>query len=88
MRVKLLHSLAIAVSVIALLATPSHAINITSGDVVANNLGSYGFTASNSVLSYDGGVTDELYQMYGYIGNSNGVVADRSVGHGCAVRTS
>jgi uncharacterized protein (TIGR03382 family) len=57
-----------------LLAAPSAAIDITNGDVVVQNLGSYGFTSNNSVMSFDGGATDELYQMFGYLGNANGVV--------------
>ena len=65
-------------SALALLATiaiaaPGLAIDITAGDVVVQNLGSYGFTSNNSVLSYDSGGTDELYQMFGYLGNANGV---------------
>lgn len=42
---------------------------------MVQNLGSFGFTAANSFLSTDGGGTDQLYQMYGYIGNASGVVA-------------
>jgi hypothetical protein len=56
------------------IAAPGLAIDITAGDVVVQNLGSYGFTSNNSILSYDSGGTDELYQMFGYLGNANGVV--------------
>ncbi len=52
----------------------ARALNVTLGDVQANNLGSYGFTATNSVLSFDGGTTDQLYQMFGYLGNTNDTV--------------
>lgn len=50
------------------------AIGFSWGDVVVNRLGNYGFTNTNSVLSFDGGTTDQLYTMYGYLGNANGVV--------------
>jgi hypothetical protein len=50
------------------------ALNMSYGGVVVQNLSSDGFTATNSVLSFDGGTTDELYQMFGYLGNANGVV--------------
>lgn len=62
---------------LCLLLAPSaaSALDITWGDVVARNLGEYGFTANNSELSFDDGTTDQLYQMYGYLGNANGVVA-------------
>lgn len=53
----------------------ARALNVTLGDVRANNLGSYGFTATNSVLSFDGGATDQLYQMFGYLGNASDTVA-------------
>jgi len=55
------------------LASPSVALDITDGDVVVQNLGSFGFTANNSVLSFDGGATDQLYQMFGYLGTASGV---------------
>ena len=74
MRSSSVESSALALLVTLVLAAPSLAIDITEGDVVVQNLGSYGFTANNSVLSYDSGATDELYQMFGYIGNANGVV--------------
>ncbi len=59
-------------------ASVVNALDITDGDVVVRNLGSYGFTAGSSFLSFDSGATDQLYQMYGYLGNANGVVAVRN----------
>lgn len=54
-------------------SAPVHALDITFGDVQVQNLGSYGFTANDSVLSFDSGATDQLYQMFGYIGTAGGV---------------
>lgn len=56
-------------------ASDARALNLTLGDVRATNLGSYGFTATNSVLSFDSGTTDQLYQMYGYLGSASDTVA-------------
>ena len=39
-------------------APPVRALDFSFGDVVARNLGDYGFTAANSELSFDGGATD------------------------------
>ena|GEM_PF-5222527 len=50
------------------------ALNMTVGDVVVQRLGTYGFTSNRSVLSLDAGATDQLFQMFGYLGNANGVV--------------
>jgi hypothetical protein len=55
-------------------ATPAHALNMTVGDVVVRQLGSYGFVSNGSVLSTDGGATDQLYQMFGYLGTTSGVI--------------
>lgn len=52
---------------------PASALNIVHGDVDVRNLGSFGFTANNSFMSFDGGTTDQLYQMFGYIGTAGGV---------------
>ncbi len=60
---------------VLLAASDVNALNMTLGDVRAQNLGSYGFNATNSVLSFDSGTTDQLYQMYGYLGNANDVLA-------------
>lgn len=60
---------------LALIPTAGQALDITWGDVAVANLGEYGFTANNSELSFDSGATDQLYQMFGYLGNANGVVA-------------
>lgn len=65
-----------AASALLLLTGPAaHALNLTLGDVRAGNLGSHGFTATNSVLSFDSGTTDQLYQMYGYLGSAADTVA-------------
>lgn len=60
---------------VTLSAQQASALNVTLGDVRARNLGSYGFTATNSELSFDSGTTDQLYQMYGYLGNATDTVA-------------
>jgi hypothetical protein len=57
-----------------LAAAEAPALNIASGDVVVRRLGTYGFTHHRSELSFDGRATDQLHQMYGYLGNANGVV--------------
>jgi len=71
MRSPLRRTSLLAACAVLLLAAPSRALDITSGDVIVQNLGSHGFTANNSFLSYDGGATDELYQMFEY---TSGVV--------------
>ena len=55
-------------------ADDAHAIDITWGDVEVVALGSYGFTTGGSELSFDSGTTDELFQMFGYLGNTDDVV--------------
>lgn len=65
-----------------LAATPVAALNMVVGDVTVQNLGSFGFDvqgtdapgAENGVLTFDGGVTDELFQMFGYMGTASGHV--------------
>lgn len=74
MRLYTLRSGQLAFCAALMLAAPSQALDITSGDIEVRNLGSWGFTAGNSFLSYDSGATDELYQLFGYLGNANGVV--------------
>jgi hypothetical protein len=66
---------AVVVIAATLTSAPALALNLTLGDVTAQNLGSYGFTATNSVLSRDSGATDDLYQMFGYVGNGSDVIA-------------
>ena len=64
---------------LSLPAAPAVAINMTVGDVVVQNLGSYGFDTQNTdnvasetgVLSFDSGATDELFQMFGYLGTAS-----------------
>ncbi len=63
----------LVVALAAAFALPATALDITDGDVVVQNLGAFGFTANNSVLSFDGGATDQLYQMFGYVGTASGV---------------
>lgn len=59
-----------------LLASSSQAADIIWGDVVANNLSEYGFdNSSTTVFSTDGGVTDQLYEMNGYLANGTGAIA-------------
>jgi hypothetical protein len=69
-----------AASLLAL-AAPGSALNLAYGDVAVNNLDSWGFTAANSQFMTDwNGTTgtDQLYQMYGYIGTASGMVAVNS----------
>jgi hypothetical protein len=61
--------------VCALVPSSARALDIIWGDVAVVNLSEFGFTANDSELSFDSGTTDQLYQMYGYLGNANGVVA-------------
>ena len=69
------HSLPAAFALVGLLAFagPARALDMTVGDIAIENLGSFGFTSNASVLSMDGGTTDELYQMFGYLGTATGV---------------
>jgi hypothetical protein len=60
------------------MAGSSSALNLTYGDVAVNNLDSWGFTAANSQLMTDWNGTsgtDQLYQMFGYIGTASGMTA-------------
>jgi hypothetical protein len=69
-----------AASVLAL-AGPASALNLIYGDVAVFNLDSWGFTATNSQFMTDWNGTsgtDQLYQMYGYIGTASGMVAVNS----------
>jgi hypothetical protein len=69
---------------ILLTAVEVDAININFGDVAVRNLGSYGFTAANSRLSFDSNATDQLYQMYGYLGNTTGTIDVTAANFGTA----
>ena len=69
---------AVATAGLLTLASTASALNLTYGDVAVRNLDSYGFTAANSQLMTDwNGTTgtDQLYQMYGYIGTASGMTA-------------
>ncbi len=66
-----LHALVAAAA--AAIASPAMALDITDGDVVVRNLGDFGFTANDSFLSFDSGGTDQLFQMFGYLGTAAGV---------------
>jgi hypothetical protein len=60
------------------LASGASALNLAYGDVAVNNLDSYGFTATNSQFMTDWNGTagtDQLYQMYGYVGTASGMTA-------------
>jgi hypothetical protein len=62
-------------------ASSASALNMTYGDVAVNNLDSWGFTATSSQLMTDWNGTagtDQLYQMYGYIGTASGMTAVNS----------
>ncbi|MDJ0786232.1 MAG: hypothetical protein QNK05_05455 [Myxococcota bacterium] len=58
---------------VSLLAPPAAALNVDFGDIAVRNLGNFGFESTSSVLSYDGAATDELYQLFGYVGNASGM---------------
>jgi hypothetical protein len=62
-------------------ATSASALNMSYGDVAVQNLGSFGFTATNSqfMTDWNGATgTDQLYQMYAYIGTASGMTAVNS----------
>jgi hypothetical protein len=62
-------------------ASSASALNLTYGDVAVRNLDSWGFTAANSQLMTDWNGTsgtDQLYQMYAYIGTASGMTAVNS----------
>lgn len=59
-------------------ASAASALNLAYGDVAVQNLDSWGFTATNSALMTDwNGTTgtDQLYQMFGYVGTASGMTA-------------
>jgi len=58
-----------------LCASPAGAITMSFDTVFVDNLGSWGFTSGASVFSIDGGTTDQLYQMFGWVGTADEVVA-------------
>lgn len=76
------HSLrALTGAALLALASSGSALDLAYGDVAVNNLDSWGFTATNSQLMTDwnGSTgTDQLYQMYGYVGTASGMTAVNS----------
>ena len=74
--------LTLAVVLSSLVAGRALALNMVVGDVTVANLGSYGFDAQGTetpaaetgALTFDGGVTDQLFQMFGYLGTASGHV--------------
>lgn len=66
----------------ALFASPAAALDMVVGDVTVANLGDFGFDTQgsdnpgveNGALTFDGGVTDDLFQMFGYLGTASGHV--------------
>jgi hypothetical protein len=67
---------------LTLVAGPVAALDMVVGDVTVQNLGDFGFDtqgtdapgAETGVLTFDGGVTDDLFQMFGYVGTAAGHV--------------
>ena len=65
-----------------LAAAPAAALDMVVGDVTVQDLGDFGFDAQGTdspaaetgVLTFDSGTTDELFQMFGYIGTAAGHV--------------
>lgn len=57
----------VAYMVVVLLAATASAATITSGSTIAN-VDSWGYT---TFVSFDGGATNELFEMYAFIANSN-----------------
>jgi hypothetical protein len=60
------------------LSGSASALDMAVGDVTVQNLSEFGFIAGggggNGVLTFDSGATDELFQMFGYIGTASGHV--------------
>lgn len=55
------------------LSQSAAALDVDFGEISVRNLGNFGFDSTASVLSYDSGATDELYQLFGYVGNASGM---------------
>jgi hypothetical protein len=67
---------ALAAALLLLLAEPARAHLMVDGNAVAG-LDSWAFSGNSfdsSLLSFDGGVTDHLFEMYGYLGSASGPV--------------
>jgi hypothetical protein len=68
---------ALVIWVCWLVPSAASGLNFSVGDVSVSDLTAFGFLntpAGNEGLSFDGGVTDELYEHFGYLGNRNGLV--------------
>ncbi len=69
---------ALATAAFVAAASSASALNLSNGDVAVANLDSWGFTSTNSQLMTDwngSSGTDQLYQMFGYIGTASGMTA-------------
>jgi len=55
-----------------LAGSPARALNFSVGDVVVQNLSSFGFENSASRLYFDGGTDNLIYQMMGFVGTAGG----------------
>lgn len=57
-------------------ASDARAINMYKGNVAVEDLTAWGFinATNGEVLSWDGGTTDEMYELFGFLGNRDGVV--------------
>jgi hypothetical protein len=53
---------------------PVRALDMVVGDITVADLTAYGFDGITGELTFDGGVTDEMYQMFGYLGTATGSV--------------
>lgn len=66
--------------VLALAAVAALALDPLVADITVQDLGDFGFdvqgtdspASENGVLGFDGGVSDELFQVYGYLGTATG----------------
>ena len=82
MRSPLHRFFALAGLLLPLSGSPANALDMVVGDITVQNLGDFGFDTQGSdapageigFLSFDSGVTDELFQMFGYLGTSSGHV--------------
>lgn len=82
MRSPLCRSLALSTLLLVLTTSPALALDMVVGDVSVQNLGDFGFDtqgtdnpgAETGFLSFDSAATDELFQMFGYLGTASGQV--------------
>lgn len=69
---------ALATAALVGAASSASALSMSSGDVAVANLDSWGFTSTNSqwMTDWNGSSgTDQLYQMFGYVGTASGMTA-------------